>query len=198
MKMKKQNKKSKTRRSSQLSSRNPSSQALIYRGPVTLPQEELATTTVLYDYPLTSSAGGVVSDVFADIPNGSPDWTGFSAVYSEYRILAFKIQFIPLLTGAAIAANLYNVLYIVWSTDASVTPLASYTDAVNHPVKRAGSLNQNLSLTHKMTGAEESLFVDVTSGVVDYTFKTFSTGLTPSTNYGRYLLTLVIQFRGRK
>lgn len=196
------NRTNKTRRNSRrnltLRSRNPPSTTLSYHGPTSLPQEELATSLLITDAPATSLASGMLSDVFADTPFTSPDWASFAQIYSEYRVLSFKVRFHPLVTGATVGTILYNVVYVVWSASSSITALTTYADASNFPVKRVFSLNQPTSLSHRMTGVEEAAFVDVTAPTVDYTFKFFSTGLTPSTNYGRYTLEYLCQFRARK
>lgn len=152
---------------------------------------------LLFDNPETSTAGGVINDVYTDVPNNSPDWTSAAAIFAEYRVLAMTVNFIPNIQGGNVAAIAYAPLYVVWDTG-GVTALASYAAASNFPVTHFRALNQPWAITHKMNGVEEGLFVIVSSPVVDYSFKLFATGLTAVTNYGRCLVRWHVQFRGRQ
>jgi hypothetical protein len=163
-----------------------------------LPQEQLASVNVVIDIACMSTAASIISDVFNDLPTSSPDWASLSSVFAEYRVLSMNVRYIPILSGASVSTLSYNVAYMVWSANSDVTPLTTYLQAANYPVKRVFSLNSTASLSHNMRGAEEATFVDVSSSVVDYTFKIVATGLSASANYGRYVLTYLIQFRGRK
>lgn len=156
------------------------------------------TTSLVFDSDATSSAGGVINTVFTDTPSASPDFSSLAAVYNEYRTLGMSVSFHPTVTGAVLGTLNYNVLYLVWAAGASdSTPLSSYTGAANYAVFRVGSLNEPMSLSHKMKGVEESTFVDTTSAVLDYNFKFYADSLTASTRYGHYTIKWVCQFRGR-
>jgi len=176
---------------------NPSTSALSYSGPTLMNQEQLSVVDLCYDTPATSSAAGVIADDLADYPLASPDWAGVSATFAEYRVLAMEVRFIPNVTGATIGTLLYAPIYLVLDLTSNVTPLTSYAQATNYALSTVRSLNQLLRMQHKMKGVEESQFVPTTSGVVDYSFKTFAGGLTPSTTYGRYFVHWKCQFRGR-
>lgn len=185
------------RRTKSRSRRMPDVTALSYSGSLRTPAEQTVIMDLLQDTAVVSSAGGVLSDVLSDIPTGSPDWASAQALFAEYRVLAMSVDFIPNIDGGNVAATLYAPYYVVWDATSAAVPLASYTAAVNYPISKHFALNRPWSLSHKMTGVEEATFVALSSVVVDYTFKTFATGLTASTPYGRLLVRWKVQFRGR-
>jgi hypothetical protein len=160
-------------------------------------QEQLAVVDLLADGPAATTAGGVLTDVFADYPTGSPDWTNVSATFAEYRVLALRVQFIPNATGAVFGTLLYSPVYVVWDASSSLTALTSYANAVNYAVFSAKSLNEPWIVSHKMDGIEESAFVATSSPIVDYSFKVYADTLTASTSYGRFVTHFKCQFRGR-
>lgn len=137
------------------------------------------------------------NQVFADIPNASPDWSNMIATYGEYRVLSMQLRYCPNVLGATQGTFLYAPFYVVWDATSTVTPLASYAAAENYATLRPHSFNQPWTISHRMKGLEESTFAQVTSGTIDYSFKVYATGLTPSTSYGRMIITWRAQFRGR-
>lgn len=171
---------------------------LKYQGPPRVLAEQLVILDLLLDVPVTSTAGGTIADVETDIPTGSPDFASTQALFAEYRILCMTLQFIPNVTGGNVALVAYAPFYVVWDATSSVTALTSYVNATNYPISRQKSLNQPWSINHKMDGVEEATFVPVTSAIVDFSFKTFATGLTAATTYGRYIIRWKTQFRGRQ
>lgn len=188
------------KQSSRLQREQPPSTAVSYRGPLNIRSEQLDTTTILVDFPLSASASGVIQNVFSDVPLTFTSLaSNFTAIYSEYRVLAMQVRFIPIVSGATVSTNAYNVIYIVWSANSDVTPLASYTVAAEYPAQTVRPINTTLQLTHKMIGLEESTFADTSNTtLIDYTFKLFASGLTNNALYGHVLIKYIIQFRGRK
>jgi hypothetical protein len=161
-------------------------------------QEELAVSDLVYDVALISSAGGVINQILGDYPVSSPDWASFILLYGEYRILSMKVQFVPTVTGAVIGTLAYNTLYLVLDLTSSATALSSYTSAANYPVKKIGSLNSPMQLSHKMVGIEESTFTSTGASLFDYVFKFYADTLTATTTYGHVIVTFHTQFRARQ
>jgi len=177
--------------------RNPSSAVLRYVGPLRVPQEELVATDLIADFPISSS-GGVINFTVADVPTSSPDWASLQALYAEYRVLAMKVEFNPIVLGATVGSNAYNVLYIVWDAADAAVALTSYTAAANYPVKTCRALNARQTLSHKMSGTVEASFGLTSATVFDYAFKCYADTLTAAALYGRMTVTWKVQCRGRQ
>jgi len=179
---------------------NPPSQAINYSGPVRTNNPQLGVIELCVDVPVTSTAGGVVNNLYIDYPNQSPDWTQVSALFGEYRVLSMSIKFTPTVEGATITGLAYAPIYVVWDSDQQTaqTALTSYTDAVNYASLKVFPINMPFSVTHKMSSVEEANFGSTSLSQVDYSFKYFATGLTASTLYGRLTVFFRCQFRGRR
>ncbi len=162
--------------------------------------EMLSVLDLTADQAVTSSAGGVIADTWADYPQTSPDWTAMTTTFGEYRVLAMELRFVPNVQGATVASVAYAPFYVVWDSSQSTTtptPLASYSAASQYVVSRIRALNEPWSIDHRMNGSEEATFVPTSNNAVDYAFKTYASGLTASTTYGRYFVRWKCQFRGR-
>ncbi len=179
-------------------SANPSPNQIIYRGPLKTNQASLIVADVAYDAPISSNASGTIATNFTDDPSGSPDWASFQATYSEYRTLGMTVIFTPNAAGATIASVAYAPIYVIWDAVNTAAPLASYADATNYPSLKIHSINEQFSISHRMSTVDESTFAPTSTVAIDYVFKYFATGLTNSTSYGRVTVIWHCQFRGRK
>jgi hypothetical protein len=177
----------------------PATTVTVYKGPLRSVEEAPTVIDVLFDQAISSSAGGVIAFNVADFPLSSPDWANLVATFSQYRVLAMSIKFIPNVTGAAVGVLAYAPLYGVWDAQGSTTAvvLTSYAQATGYSSLKAFSLNEPFRISHKMSSVQEGTFAETGSSAIDYTFKFFATGLTASTNYGRYIAVWHCQFRGR-
>jgi len=170
---------------------------LRYNGPLRVPDEELVTTDLVADFAMAANASGVIQFTVPDVPTSSPDWASIQALYSEYRILAMKVEFNPTVLGATIGTQAYNVLYIVWDANDAAVALTSYTGAANYPYKTSRALNARQVLTHRMSGSQEAAFGLTSATVFDYAFKYYADTLTANALYGRTTATWKVQLRGR-
>jgi len=177
----------------------PATTVSLYTGPLRTTEECPTVIDLLFDFAVTSSAGGVIAFNMADFPSASPDWANVAATFSEYRVLAMSVKFVPNVTGASLGALLYAPLYAVWDAQGSTSAaaLTSYAQATGYNSLKTYSLNWPFVIAHKMSSLEEGTFAETTSTLIDYEFKFFSTGLTASTNYGRIIVDWHCQFRGR-
>ncbi len=178
-------------------SNNPATDALLYNGTLRMAQEQLAVIDLCYDFAATSSAGGTIADVLGDYPVLSPDWTSVAAVFGEYRVLDMEVIYVPNVQGSTYSTLVYAPIYVILDLTSTSTALTSYASASNYAILQLNALNQRWRMYHRMNGVEEATFVPTASATIDYYFKTFATGLTASTTYGRYLIRWKCQFRGR-
>ncbi len=159
--------------------------------------EQLTVVDLVYDAPVTSSGTGTIADYINDYPQAAADWASLAAVFAESRVLAMEVRFVPNVTGATQGSLAYAPFFVVLDLTSSLTTLTSYTNASNYALSQEHSLNMPWRMFHRMAGVEESTFVPTSSAATDYSFKTFATGLTASTTYGRYFIHWKCQFRGR-
>jgi len=144
-----------------------------------------------------TSASGIINNIASDYPANSNDWPAMVTTFAEYRVLSMSIQFSPNIYGAAETSTLYAPLILVLDISSSITPLTTYDQGAQYSKSKFGTLVQPLFMSHKMSSVEEASFIAVSSPIVDYSFKWFSTGLTASKLYGQQFINWRCQFRGR-
>jgi hypothetical protein len=185
---------------------NPSSNALVYRGPAKLPrgfgQEDTMTTQINLAGDLSSSASGTLTTVFntASQVTSSTDWTSFANLYTEWRMLSAQIEAVPY--------SKYNkpttdALAPVWSvcTRETATALASITAASQFDSVELHEPSTRWVRTMKMIDAGEGSWVQTgtvpASDDVMY-IKLYSAGNANSITLYSYIARYIIQFRGRQ
>lgn len=176
---------------------NPATKQLTYRGPVETRKERYdqdLTIMVLSDFtPISSTAGGIIADVYSSLPSVSASWADCTAVWSEYRVLAHEIQYLPM--------NQYSKTTTVCVPGVGVldrrssTPLASLAASEGFASARRLSLENPWTMKINMDNIDEASFIDVGGPVAFNWIKLFFTGLSVSTAYGQVLHRFRIQFR---
>jgi len=180
---------------------NPSASNIIYKGPVVLHKEiaeqHLEPQVLAYNGTLTSSAGGVISAVYANGNASLGNCANFSSVanvFAECRVLAWEIDYLPY--------NRYSKTTTVCTPGIRVidrevsTALTSIADGQIHESAKPTSLEDPWREVVHMSGVEESQFQSVTAFAATSWIKLYFTGLTISTSYGQIFLRYRVQFRG--
>lgn len=177
--------------------REVSATATQYRGPILLPksleQDRPVAMNFSYTAALNASVGGVV-----DYVNGSGlalsagDWASLAAVWHEYRVLGFEFNYQPLATYT----SSYPPLIVVMDRNNSAT-LGSYATAANHESAVLLPSRYPWKKLIKMSGIEESVWTPVATTLSTMYIKLYGDSFATSQNLGRYLMTFLVQFRGR-
>lgn len=192
---KKQNGKRKSAGKTSNASRNPVS--TVYRGPIVLPgskaQNEVEVFNTSYYAAMNASVGGTVDFVLGSgLVTSLPDWSSISGSWHEYRVLAMEIDFQPIVS--------YTSSYppIIWVKDRNNTgTLGSYAAAGTHESAEIRSSRYGHKTAIKMDGVDESVWTPTATTFNALYIKGFGTNFATSANVGAYLLTFLIQVRGR-
>lgn len=188
-----------------------SSAKIFYEGPIEVPrqqlQEHIIVTTQFFTGGLASSAGGIISSVFTNDPSNTLEWASISAIYDEFRVLGFDLEFFP--------SNRYSKTTTVCTPGVGVVDhgtiavLASLAAGFQHESCRVLSLEDPWTsrgdfagdcakpLQWRMASSEEAVFTYTSTTLSNSAIKLYFTGLTASTTYGQFLLRFLVQFRGR-
>jgi hypothetical protein len=158
---------------------------------------DLVTCFLYEDDALTSSAGGVVSNVFTTNPNTAINWSSFAGIYDEYRVLALHIEYLPSNRYNKSNATLVAPGYIVIDTD-DTGAITVRNDAATYTSKKFVSLEMPWSMTYRMSTTENSQFITTASPISTSCFKLFFDNLTAAAFWGSVALTYVVQFKGRE
>jgi hypothetical protein len=145
--------------------------------------------------PISSTAGGIVNNVINDNPSGYADWGSFQALYEQYRVLSFRVDYYP--------NSRYNWGGVTVACVGTVmdrqdgTALTSYADAVQYAACRLFSMEDPWFRIIKMSGAEEADWKTTASPTAEHYLKMYGTPFGATTLFGQMLATVVIQVRGR-
>jgi len=202
----KSSKKNKSRRG--LGGEGPNEQVIVYTGPIIKPAEavaqDLKVVTLFEDVAITSSAGGVVANVFTSDPtSGSPSgWANWLALYREYRVLAIEVEYCPPLFGSAPTAagvpqEAISPLYEVEDRGLA-TPLASFSAAAAYASLRMHPFDERWRRQVRMSSTLEAQFgLTSASPASVYYVKWYGAPGGNAVTYGRARVAYVIQFKNR-
>jgi len=183
-------------------SNTPGASVIKYGGPSRLPENvhpEIKTVELHSGGVLTSTAGGVIDTnvTSSTVRTLGDDFSSWAALYREYRVLAIRLEYHPDVIGASIAAILYKPVYtVVDRLDASA--IAAYANVESNTSLRIFTLNTTWFREAKMEDTSEADFISVAADPASFfVCKYFATGLTATTQYGRFLYRYICQFRTR-
>jgi len=149
-----------------------------------------------YVSPATSTAGGVMANAFVVSPSTLNDWGNLQNDWTEYRILAWKVEFIPSFEDSFPSSTAQGGLLIgVIDRTSSTTALSSTQQALEYEGAKYGSINKRLMLEAKAHGTNEMAWVNITTSSYWASVRFYSTALTASTNYGNLVVSILTEFR---
>jgi len=203
------NKNRRRRRAKPLGISGPSSALVQYRGPSQLPVTVNPPTQVVELQDIFNVTLANPNTFFADVtgsadPQALPiaEFTTWSGLYREYRVLAVRVEFWPTLENTAAYNNGGGSSAFPWATvvdrDTNASP-TTYSSLVGNSSLRWFPLNHRWMREVKMASTEEAEFSNVTSAPAGTLFvKSFftanpTTTLTLGTIFARYIL----EFRTR-
>lgn len=157
----------------------------------------------------TSDGSGIIDDVFnmgrpnvsVDGVNAYQDWSSFSALYDQYRVRAFKLEYFPSLPNDTSTTTGYRPIFLAYDRD-SETAITGLTDAATITGRRIKNMYQSWNCYWKLskgsssaplTGGWKDCAVPLGTGAV----KSYCNGLDASTTYGIFVLTCYVQFKNR-
>jgi hypothetical protein len=177
---------------------NVSSAVQIYRGPSRKPlsslQEQTSTIELVSVNGITSTGGGVINNVIGLALNTFQEYTNFTALYDEARLLACNIKWVPQYENTSGTGYVPAVLAMAIDRD-TTTAFSTLTSALQFESVVFKSTTRPMHLTYKMSGSEDAQFAGST--VVPANVKLYAGNLTASTLYGYIVIRGLWQFRGR-
>jgi hypothetical protein len=183
-------------------STNPPSSAIVYNGPIIKKsdrqQNDVEDVLLKFTGVVTSTAGGVIDTNYGNDPASYSisDWTNLAALFDEYRVLGFQVEFYPNNRYSKTTVNCTPAIVLI--DRISSATLGSYQAAIDHESAKKVSWEDPWVEVAKMTSIDEAAFISTASTSPNTWIKFYSSGLSVSTEYGRMFVYLRIQMRGRK
>ncbi len=184
-------------------SRNNRTTSNGYRGPVRLPTGDgldlrVTRANLTIDINASSTAGGILAGyINSDGCTGSPDWAGFAAVYTEFRVLGYTVQWRPYYNNtysSSLAHGVGAIRVLHGGGGATQGSLGAITASDTYKLMHSG---QPVVIDSRARGYEELQWQNVGSYSPTMTVEYYVSGLTASTSYGRFIVTYLVEFKGR-
>jgi hypothetical protein len=154
---------------------------------------------------LSSSVGGIINTVVSSSPNTFANWSSYSAIYDEFRVLGMQLEYFPSNRYSKVTTICMPGIGVVDRSDSTTLSSASilyestrqlsledpWTDRSEY---RGSSVP---ALKIHMDGAEEGQWLSTTSTAASLFIKLYFSGLTASSQYGVYYVRALVQFRGQ-
>ncbi len=184
--------------------KEPSDTVSKYLGPIDTPAVKEASDVhsllMTYGGTLASDGSGVLAPVFDPYSqaSSSANWTSAAALFSEFRILAYKFVFMPKNKFNKDTTVTVFPGYAVVDR-ASNSALSSISQATAFASVLEVSLEGRWQREIRMDSVEEAQFISTASSPATsakFFLKLFANGLTASYTYGQYVSYTLVQFRG--
>lgn len=189
---------------SRMGANGPSTTAVKYMGPTRVQNKEGMNTTFITEV----GATGLLSADSFGVLNGSTrtsdvitsiNWTPLAANYQEYRILGMRFNYVPYYSNGYTVVNSAAPSGAICTFHSTSSPLVTSVNvAVNNSTYKIWNAAERISTEWKMNGVDEAGFISTGSASDVGAIQWYLDGGTPSVNCGRFYVTWVIQFKGRR
>lgn len=160
-------------------------------------QAENRTYTVRlgYDQAVTTDGSGLLQTVISNTASSAQNWSSYSAVFDEHRVLAMSVQFEPLhAVGGTTQSYWAPIAHVTDRSDA--IPLTGYSLAERYESHRKSPGSARFAQKWNMSSVDEAEFRPTNSTNPNAWVKFYSSGNSLSFTVGRLDVRLVVQFRG--
>jgi len=176
---------------------------MTYTGPITpnVPAMAPITRNMVYATTVSSNAAGSIVQQFALAVTSLQEWVAMSNLFSEYRIMAARVRWIPNYSGLSTASTpaLSSMAVLTLIRDGTITTPASVLAALSIAPRVVSNIYSRMSLTYRMSGPLEASFHNTDAPAVGVaTFCLNADLLTVSSAYGTLQADVMVQFRNPK
>lgn len=185
-------------------SHNPPATKMRYDGPVRLPTGDgLSEDTITVNLTTIdigqANASGVLSFAIdtAAVVN-SPDYSGYSDAYHEYRVMAMEVEWLNKNGEAFDIARRPSVGKMAVEHIPTVTPPVSLVTTAAHQSNKTWHSGRPLKMHWRMNSVEEALFNSVGAPVPHGGIIGWIDDLSSNEYYGYFSTTYLVQFRNRR
>ncbi len=154
-------------------------------------EDYLFTVRLAFDQAVTSDGSGAIASVISNSPVQAQNWTGYAAVFDEYRVLAMKVKFEPFWTVNCTFAPIASVI-----DRSDSTALTGYGLAERYASHKKAMGKAQFSQTINMSSVDEAGFTITSAPAANAWVKLYSSGNTASFTFGRLNVIMLVQFRG--
>jgi len=169
-----------------------------YNGPVdsaTFDNNVVVVPMMIKYQAAVTFTSGTSSFVWPNNPNNDPGWSSLAAEFDEYRILAMDAHFAPWDPYDTSIAHPPIVSVVDHSAD--TVAITTYDNAIQYESSMIHDSTKAFKRTWKASGYDELLWTPTAVPVVTGSIKTYATTGGTTGNFGRLLLDMRAEFRGK-
>lgn len=150
----------------------------------------------------TNGAGVYTGDFAVRNPSGSSTWNNYTALYSEYRVCAYKVNFIPHVPAGNSTTVDYRPIFTAFDTDETSLTFANDSQAMAYDNCKYYALfrpwKRYLKVPKITTDGIPNGWQDVDAPVNHGRFAMYAANLDLSAFYGDFYVTYYVKFRGKR
>lgn len=150
----------------------------------------------------TSGAGVYTGDFSVRNPSNAQDWNNCAALFDEYKVCAYKVQFVPHIPAGNSTTVDYRPVYITFDTDSTATPITSMSDCLEYENLKVMNLFRpwkHYMIVPKIVTEGNTLGYQSTQQPTDRGRLTvYAESLDFSAFYGDMIISYYIKFKARK
>jgi len=194
----------KTNKMSKIKSQaNPSQEVVVYNGPVRAPRSagrptDQTTVRMVYSFASSGSAVGMQLALGTGNITNCADWPRYTALYDEYRILGFEVAYLPRYGPSTAAVAESEGMVVTTHNPTNPGPFTSLAVMADYSDWKTLHSSKPFNAVWKMAAFEEAQYfatsvVPANSGWINVWFPYATT----AAQYGNFVFTYAVQFRGR-
>jgi len=180
--------------------------SLEYSGPVRLntfdgQDSRPIKANLSYSFTVGSDGSGrAVNIINSPGLTSTSDISSYADVYQEFRVLAMELHYMPFFNGTYDSSVLQGAGAVCTVHVPLSTPPGFLNEVVQHATWSPFRTSVPFKKHWKMFGVYEATFSDIAnvSTINHGGIAFYCSDLTPSTDYGRGVVTYLVEFRGRK
>lgn len=147
----------------------------------------------------TTDASGVLSATL--LTNGvsaNPEWIQFQELWGEYRVLAIELRYMPQYGPGYNTNNIPPIGMMGLRHSTSAVIPSTVSTVAELPGSKWFAASRPSRVTWRMQSTEEANFTLTTLPTSQGGVLVYSAGGTPTTVFGRFAVTYLVQFKGRQ
>jgi hypothetical protein len=175
-----------------------------YTGPIrpfgTANADHIEVVRLVYIAAVGTNASGILSASFSNNPSSAADFSAYANLYTQYRILAMRLHWIPNAVGfqSGSGTNVQGPLiqFVVRSTSAYASP-ANQAAAYDNDGAVVRNVGKEFAVTVKLDGTPDADWKGTQAPSVTWYISLYTDSFTPSVTYGSAYIDYLAQFRAR-
>lgn len=173
------------------------SSAVSYRGPIGGPRPDQYVTinfTITPVQLISDASGDIAGTITTTAVTSAIDWGTLSPNWGEYRVLGFKVQYLP---SAPEASSAYPIGFVASVHQDSWSAPGSSASLANMPSKKFVNFGKPWSAMWRMSSVDEAGFIRTNTATNNGGVAWYGDFGPVTTVLGAYTVTYTVQFRAQ-